>query len=62
MQPLRQRLAIISGPGVKRLPRSMSFSLVRLRDERGAILALRLRPGQVRTLANGPGGIVAAQD
>ena len=36
--------------------------VVCLRDERGAILALRLRPGQVRTLANGLGGIVAAVD
>ncbi len=35
-------------------------AVVRLRDERGAMLALRLRPGQVRTLANGLGGIVAA--
>ncbi len=34
----------------------------RLRDERSAMLALRLRPGQVRTLANGLGGIVAAVD
>ncbi len=33
---------------------------LRLRDERGAMLALRLRPGQVRTLANGLGGIVEA--
>ncbi len=33
--------------------------MVRLRDERGAMLALRLRPDQVRTLANGLGGIVA---
>ncbi len=31
-----------------------------LRDERDVTLALRLRPGQVRTLANGLGGIVAA--
>ncbi len=37
-------------------------AVVRLRDERGAMLALRLRPGQVRTLANGLGGIVAALD
>ena len=33
---------------------------MRLRDEKGAMVALRLRPGQVRTLANGLGGIVAA--
>ena len=31
-------------------------AIVRLRDERGAMLALRLRPGQVRTLAKGLGG------
>ncbi len=37
-------------------------ALVRLRDERGAMLALRLRPGQVRTLANGLAGVVAAQE
>ncbi len=37
-------------------------AVVRLRDERGAMLALRLRPGQVRTLTNGLGGIVAAVD
>ncbi len=30
--------------------------MVKLHDERGAMLALRLRPGQVRTLANGLGG------
>ena len=30
--------------------------------ERGAMLALCLRPGQVRTLANRLGGIVAAAD
>ena len=36
-------------------------AVVRLRDERGAMLALRLRPGQV-TLASGLGGIVAAWD
>ncbi len=35
-------------------------AIVRLRDERGAMLALRLRPVQVRTLANGLGGIVDA--
>ncbi len=35
--------------------------VVCLRDG-GAMLALRLRPGQVRTLANGLGGIVAAVD
>ena len=35
-------------------------AIVRLRDEKGAMLALRLRPGQVRTLAHGLGGIVAA--
>ncbi len=35
-------------------------AIVRLRVERGALLALLLRPGQVRTLANGLGGIVAA--
>ncbi len=35
-------------------------AVVCLRDERGAMLALRLRPGQVRTLANGLGGIMAA--
>ncbi len=29
---------------------------------RGAMLTLRLRPGQVRTLANGLGGIVAAME
>ncbi len=34
-------------------------AVVKLRNERGAMLALRLRPGQVRTLANGLGGIVA---
>jgi hypothetical protein len=34
-------------------------AIVRLRDEKGAMLALRLCPGQVRTLANGLGGIVA---
>ena len=33
-------------------------ALVHLRDERGAMLALLLRPGEVRTLANGLGGIV----
>ncbi len=37
-------------------------AVVRLRDERGAMLALRLRPGQVRTLAIGLVGIVAAID
>ena len=37
-------------------------AVVKLRDERGAMLAIRLRPGQVRTLANGLGGIVAALD
>ena len=37
-------------------------AVVRLRDEPGAMLALRLRPGQVRTLANGLGGIVTARD
>ena len=31
--------------------------MIRLRDERGAMLALRLRSGQVRTLANGLGGL-----
>jgi hypothetical protein len=36
--------------------------VVRLRDERGAMLALRLRPGQVRPLANGLAGIVGAVD
>ena len=35
--------------------------MVRLSDERGATLALRLRPGQVRTLANGLGGIGASE-
>ena len=35
-------------------------AVVKLRDDRGAMLALRLRPGQVRTLASGLGGIVAA--
>ena len=35
-------------------------AIVKLRDERGAMLALRLRPGQVRTLANGLAGIVEA--
>ncbi len=35
-------------------------AVVKLRDERGAMLALRLRPGQVRTLAKVLGGIVAA--
>jgi hypothetical protein len=28
-------------------------AVVKLRAERGAMLAVRLRPGQVRTLANG---------
>ena len=37
-------------------------AIVRLRDEKGGMLALRLRPGQVRTLANGLGGIVAATE
>ena len=37
-------------------------AVVKLRDERGAMLELRLRPGQVWTLASGPGGIVAAVD
>ena len=37
-------------------------AVVKLRDEKGAILALRLRPGQARTLANGLAGIVAAVD
>ena len=37
-------------------------TIVRLHDEKGAMLAQRLRPGQVRTLANGLGGIVAAQE
>ncbi len=37
-------------------------AVVRLRDECGAMLALRLRPGQVRTLANALGGIVAVVD
>ena len=36
--------------------------MVKLRDEKDAMLALRLRPGQVRTLVNGLGGIVAAVD
>ncbi len=35
-------------------------AIVRLRDKHGAMLALRPRPGQVRTLANGLGGIMAA--
>ena len=37
-------------------------AVVKLRDERGALLALRLRPGQVRTVATGLAGIVAAVD
>ena len=37
-------------------------AIVRLRDEKGALLARRLRPGQVQTLANGLGGFVAAVD
>ena len=32
-------------------------AVVRLRDERGAMLALRLRPGQVRTLVTGWAGL-----
>ena len=36
-------------------------AVVRLRDGRGAMLALRLRPDQV-WMANGLGGIVAAVD
>ena len=35
-------------------------AVVRLSDERDACTALRLRPGQMRTLANGLGGTVAA--
>ena len=38
--------------------RETGGAVTRLRDERGAMLALRLRPGQVRTLANGLGGLV----
>ena len=43
-------------------PRRSSASTLRPRREvaRRAMLALRLRPGQVRTLANGLDGIVAA--
>ena len=36
-------------------------AVVWLRDERGAMLALRLRRGQVQTWVRGLGGVVAAQ-
>ena len=37
-------------------------AVVKLRDERGVMLALRLRPDQVWTLADGLRGIVAVVD
>ncbi len=48
----------VRAPGVDAHHRDAAVAgVVRLRDARGAMLALRLRPGQVRTLANGLGGI-----
>ena len=44
------------------LPKLRVSEVVRVSDDRGAMLAMRLRPGQVRTLANRLGGIVAARD
>ena len=40
--------------------RSTGQAILRFRDEKGRMVAVRLRPGQFRTLANGVLGLAAA--